>query len=95
MNGLWVLPLLFAVLLLFVFSLGNVRTSQDENACRQLEDTIRRSAVTCYALEGVYPPALSYLEEHYGLVIDGARYAVFYEVFAENMMPDITVVRLD
>ena len=57
-----------------------------------MEDAVRRSAVACYAAEGVYPPTLTYLEERYGLQIDTARYTVFYDVFAENLMPDITVL---
>ena len=48
--------------------------------------------MACYAAEGVYPPTLSYLEEHYGLQIDEERYTVHYSAFAENLMPDITVL---
>ena len=58
----------------------------------RLEDAVRRAAVTCYASEGIYPPTLAYLEEHYGVQVDESRYTVFYEAFAENLMPDITVV---
>ena len=58
----------------------------------RLEDAVRRAAVTCYACEGVYPPTLAYLEEHYGVQVDEDRYTVFYEAFAENLMPEITVV---
>jgi len=50
--------------------------------------------VACYAAEGIYPPTTEYLVEHYGIQIDHSRYAVFYEVFAENLMPEITVVEL-
>ena len=46
----------------------------------------------CYAAEGVYPPTLEYMEEHYGIQIDRQRYTVHYEVFASNIMPDITVL---
>ena len=35
---------------------------------------------------------LDYLREHYGIRIDENRYIVFYEVFAENLMPEITVL---
>jgi hypothetical protein len=48
--------------------------------------------VSCYALEGQYPPDIAYLQEQYGLQIDMDRYMVHYEVFAENIMPDITVL---
>ncbi|MBQ5667230.1 MAG: hypothetical protein IIV40_03545 [Oscillospiraceae bacterium] len=42
--------------------------------------------------EGIYPPSWNYLEEHYGVQIDHSRYVVSYTVFAENLMPDITVL---
>ena len=58
----------------------------------QLETALRRGVAACYATEGFYPPDLSYLREHYGLQIDESRYRVFYEVFAPNIMPEITVL---
>lgn len=35
---------------------------------------------------------MEYLEEHYGIVIDRDRYHVFYDGWASNVMPDITVL---
>ena len=35
---------------------------------------------------------IRYLEDHYGLQIDTDRYTVYYDVFASNLMPDITVL---
>ncbi|CBK76046.1 putative uncharacterized protein [Clostridium sp. CAG:149] len=57
-----------------------------------LRDAIRRASVQCYAIEGRYPPSVEYLEEHYGIVIDRDRYHVFYDGWASNVMPDITVL---
>ena len=54
--------------------------------------TLRRGCVACYAAEGIYPQDLEYLEEHYGVQVDGDRYVVHYEIFAQNLMPDITVL---
>jgi hypothetical protein len=45
-------------------------------------------------VEGVYPPTIEYIEEYYGIQIDREQYAVFYDIFADNLMPDITVVPL-
>lgn len=73
-------------------SVGNVGRSADTQGRQRLEDSIRRSAVACYAAEGVYPPTVAYLEEHYGLQVDAERYTVYYDVFADNLMPDITVL---
>ena len=59
---------------------------------KQLEEAIRRSVITCYAAEGVYPPDFAYVKEKYGIMVDESRYLVVYDVFAENLMPDITVL---
>lgn len=88
--------LLLVVLLLtavwFLAAAGNVDAGQQEAGRQQLEDALRRAAVACYAAEGIYPPTVDYLTQHYGIQIDRERYYVFYEVFAENLMPEITVL---
>lgn len=88
-----VTPLIaLAALLCFFTALSNLDSGRTEEGRRQLETSLRRAAVACYAAEGIYPPTLDYLEEHYGLQIDEGRYAVFYEIFADNLMPNITVL---
>lgn len=86
-------PLAVGICVLLVLTgIGNLRAGRSAEGCRQLEESVRRAAVTCYASEGVYPPTLDYLEEHYGLQVDESRYTVDYQIFAENLMPDITVL---
>ena len=85
------------VLLVFLFFLGavsNVDSGQKAEGKRQLEHALRRTAVSCYAAEGVYPPSLEYMKEHYGIRYDEERYMVDYQVIASNLMPDITVLEL-
>lgn len=84
--------LVAAVMVWFSFAVGNLDAGQTEQGRFQLETALRRGAVACYAIEGAYPPTVEYLTEHYGIQIDTTRYSVFYEVFAENLMPDITVL---
>ena len=36
--------------------------------------------------------ASEYLKKNYGIQIDESRFTVFYEVFAKNLMPEITVM---
>ena len=84
--------LLLAVVMCFFAALRNLRSGQGEAGRQQLETALRRAAVACYAAEGVYPPDLAALTAHSGVQIDGAHYAVFYEIFADNLMPDITVL---
>jgi hypothetical protein len=81
-----------AVLLCFLAAVQNLSSGQTAEGRQQLEDAIRQAAVACYAAEGVYPPDLTYLEDHYGLQIDETHYGVSYQVFASNLMPDITVL---
>ena len=89
------LPLfLLLSLCVFLSALFRVSDGQKEEGRLQLEESLRLSAMACYATEGIYPPTLDYLTERYGILIDGERYAVFYEIFADNLMPTITVVTL-
>ena len=81
-----------AAVLWLVTAVSDLASGQDGEALQQLEESLRRSAVACYAVEGVYPPDLAYLEEHYGVQIDEKRFVVYYDAFASNMMPDITVL---
>ncbi len=80
-----------AALLWFFTALNNLNLAQSDEGRQQLETALRRAAVACYAAEGVYPPTLDYLKEHYGVQV-GEKYIVFYDVFASNLMPDITVL---
>ena len=86
------IPAVLAILLIFMTALSNLQEGQRSEGKQQLEDAIRRSAVACYAAEGIYPPTLAYLEEHYGVQVDEERYTVIYDVFASNLMPDVTVL---
>lgn len=84
-----------AVLLCFASALDSLSRGRNAEDLRQVEEALRRSCVACYAAEGVYPPSLEYLQEHYGLQVDETRYTVHYSVAAENLMPDITVLEND
>lgn len=90
-----VMPLAaLGVVLFFAMALNSLEQGQSEKGLIQLEEALRRGCVSCYAAEGIYPPTLEYLQEHYGVQVDGTRYKVFYEAFAENLMPVITVLEL-
>lgn len=49
----------------------------------------------CYAIEGRYPPSVEYLEENYAVQINRKKYNVFYDGFASNVMPEITIIPID
>lgn len=64
----------------------------DREGLRMAQEAANRAVVSCYALEGVYPATYEDLKAKSGLAIDEERYAVFYEIFASNMRPSVTVV---
>ena len=80
------------VLVCFLMAVSRLDTGYRGEGAAQLEQAVRRYAVSCYAQEGFYPPNLQYLMEHYALQYDESQYIVHYEAVASNLMPDITVV---
>lgn len=59
---------------------------------RMAQEAADRAVVSCYALEGVYPATYEDLKAKSGLAIDEERYIVFYEIFASNIRPAVTVI---
>lgn len=86
-----ILMILLAALLFFT-AVTRLDTGRKEQGRQQLEEALRRTAVSCYALEGFYPPGVDYMQKHYGISYDKESYTVHYEVFAANLMPEITVL---
>ena len=84
--------LLAAVLLWFSSAVSHVAQGNEAQGKQQLEDALRRAAVSCYAAEGVYPPDVAYITEHYGIQINEEKYFIHYEPIAENLMPEIAVI---
>lgn len=92
LSGIFVPVIAVLILICFLGGISNLSRGRDAEDKQQLEEALRRAAVTCYAVEGIYPPNVEYMVEHYGLQIDARRYVVSYTAFAENLMPDITVL---
>ena len=84
----WIL----AVLLCFLLAVARLDHGRRTEGKQQLEDALRRTAVSCYALEGFYPPSVDYMKKNYALQYEEDAYTVYYEVIASNLMPDITVL---
>ena len=86
------LLILGGCLYLLLTGTKDIAAQTDTEQLKILTQAIQRASIQCYAIEGQYPPSVEYLEEHYGIQVDEARYTVAYDVFASNMMPDITVL---
>lgn len=90
MKKTWLILVLSGIL--FLTCMNRLEEGQRARGRQRLEDSVRRTAVTCYAAEGFYPPSVDYMETNWGLQYDQDRYIVRYEVFASNLMPQITVL---
>lgn len=90
------LPLLIGIVILCVFMLGvnYVSESSINNQQESLDKAISRDIAQCYAVEGTYPPSLSYLTDHYGLTYNESLFFVDYKSIGGNIYPDITIIRL-
>ena len=84
-----------AVIAMVIVGLRATEISSRAEGLRLLEESIMRAVIQCYAVEGAYPDSLKRIEEHYGVYIDGTRYVVHYDIFASNILPDITVMELE
>ena len=91
-SGIIFFLLAMAVLVVFLTTVSGLEQRNSDEGRKQLELTLQRCAVACYATEGIYPPDVDYMKEHYGIQIDEERYTVIYEAFAENLMPEIVVL---
>ena len=86
--------ILIAICVLFYISIDASGRNTIEKQPSSLENAINRDIVQCYSIEGRYPPSLTYIEEHYGLVYDSSTFFVDYRPVAGNMFPDVTVIKI-
>lgn len=85
--------LLFPLLIiLFLYGISSISESTISRQQESLETALNRDIIHCYAVEGFYPPSLSYIEEHYGLVYDKDLFFVDYQPIGSNLRPDVTIL---
>ena len=94
-KGLFLAVIVFVLLVgLFLSFLLTATRRNEANEREMMSDALRRAIVTCYSVEGKYPPSLDYIYENYGVRIDESRYVVFYAVIAANVMPSVDVISI-
>ena len=91
------IPLILTAIVVFGVVQGVSKTQEQASAqaLKMTEESIRRAAVQCYALEGIYPVNIEYLIDHYGIRPDTNRFIVHYQFIADNLIPDITVLPIN
>ncbi len=92
----WVLVLgIFLCAALFLtLGTGHMEETVQREQQELLQEAINQAVVNCYALEGRYPESMQYLIENYGIQVDFEKYVVSYEIFAENIRPQVRVIRI-
>lgn len=83
-----------AVLVAVLLVYGAIAASESAmvgQGAASIRRAVLQAAMQCNAVEGTYPSSLAYLEDHYGLSINHEDYVVFYEAFAGNVAPTVTV----
>lgn len=88
-----VFSLLFflCVFLYFLHGFSDISETVARQQKETLYQAIQQAVVSCYAIEGIYPPDMAYLEEHYGVIIDDSQYIVDYQVIGSNIKPAVQV----
>lgn len=85
--------IVWAIIIAVIWSgIASAEENSRKEGVKITQDSIRKAAITCYSLEGIYPESLDYLIENYDLKINNDIYIIHYEIFASNIMPDVTVI---
>ncbi|MCQ2081271.1 MAG: hypothetical protein MJZ11_06395 [Lachnospiraceae bacterium] len=85
------LPLLIVA---FYFMASSVNESTIERQKDSLQNAINKDIIHCYAVEGFYPPSLTYIKEHYGLTYNEELFTIDYQPIASNLRPDVTILEI-
>lgn len=86
------LIIFIVALILFIYGINWFSGVAETEEAYIQERAIRRACITCYAVEGIYPPNINYIEDNYGIIINHKKYIVHFEIFASNIMPDIALI---
>ena len=91
--GVLISCLLFIGVIAFLTAaLSSTNRHTDSERLTQMANAIDRAVVTCYAIEGSYPPSLDYLKERYGVQLDRKHYTIEYSVFGSNVRPTVQII---
>ena len=83
-----------AIIIAFLLGISFISSTSSKDQKQVLTDAVSRDIIHCYAVEGYYPPSLTYIENHYGLTYDKSRYIVDYVPVGDNIMPSVTIVEI-
>ena len=96
-NLITIIAIIIFVIVVVAISLGmraSNKISESENL-EIAEKAVRQSVMSCYAVDGVYPSSYEDLKSKCNIAINDNEYKVFYDIFASNIMPDISVIKIN
>ena len=79
------------ILLIGVILFTRLDLDMNRQAVESLRNTVTEACVQCYAIEGAYPADVNYLEEHYGVRYDAAKYTVSLDAGSKNDLPAVEI----
>lgn len=90
----YIIPLVIfsAMIVWFLLAMKSTASSTQKRELEALKTTVENGITMCYAVEGVYPESIEYLCENYGLIYDKSKYIVYYDSFASNIRPSVTIL---
>jgi len=91
-NNLISIILFISITTITIGGISSTSQSTSAEEMRIARDSLFRAVISCYALEGRYPESYDYIKEHYGVRINEEKFVVYYDIFASNIMPDITIL---
>jgi hypothetical protein len=95
-RALYVSLAVFALtVVVAVTAIGQMGRRVDVEQVARLQEVLHRAAISCYAVEGRFPPSLDYLVSNYGVVIDYSKFIVEFDVVSRNAMPIIEVIWME
>ncbi|MCR5831568.1 MAG: hypothetical protein K6G67_05420 [Lachnospiraceae bacterium] len=80
------------IIAIFLVGISFIASTSSKDQKDILTDAVSKDIIHCYAIEGYYPPSLSYIEDHYGLTYDKDKYLVDYVPVGDNIMPSVTIL---
>ena len=80
------------VIAIFLVGISFIASTSHKDQKDILTDAVNKDIIHCYAIEGYYPPSLSYIEDHYGLTYDKSKYLIDYVPVGDNIMPSVTIL---
>ncbi|MBR2259199.1 MAG: hypothetical protein IJ899_18100 [Blautia sp.] len=83
--------MVIALLAVVLLAIDRISGMQQREEAAMVRDAVHEAALTCYAVEGMYPDSVEYLREHYHLAYNEERFLVTFDAFASNKIPNIYV----